>query len=161
MGALANQRHERFCLLIVQGNSAEAAYEKAGYKGKQANAKRLTKNDLVQRRVTELQRQERRRMGVTRESQAAEFEEIRDAAAAAGQYGAAAKAQECISKLHGLFIDKKVLGLTNIDNMSEQQLLEFLGGEPGEEELELLAHDRPQIEAKVIGTQDVDSAKED
>ena len=55
MPILANQRHERFAQLLVQGLTADAAYEAAGYKRNDGNASRLNGNDKVRERVAELQ----------------------------------------------------------------------------------------------------------
>ena len=54
MPALKNIRHERFCLELIKGKSATEAFVKAGYKDNPQNAGRLTKNEMVRRRIAEL-----------------------------------------------------------------------------------------------------------
>ena len=54
MTALANAKHERFAQLLFQGKPASAAYAEASYKPDDGNAARLTGNDKVQARLSEL-----------------------------------------------------------------------------------------------------------
>jgi phage terminase small subunit len=44
MGELNNPRHERFAQELAAGNSADAAYEAAGYRKHRGNAARLNRN---------------------------------------------------------------------------------------------------------------------
>ena len=55
MPALSNPKHERFALALAKGMSQAEAYADAGYKPSEPNASRLTRNDKVQARVSELQ----------------------------------------------------------------------------------------------------------
>lgn len=55
MPALSNTRHERFAQELAKGKSQTEAYAEAGYKPSEPNASRLTRNDKVQARVSELQ----------------------------------------------------------------------------------------------------------
>lgn len=54
MGALVNQRHERFAQSLAKGMTADAAYVAAGFKANPGNCIRLKGNESVQERVTEL-----------------------------------------------------------------------------------------------------------
>jgi hypothetical protein len=54
MPVLKNPRHERFAQLVASGISANAAFTQVGYKGPQ-NSSRLSRNELVARRIEELQ----------------------------------------------------------------------------------------------------------
>jgi len=55
MPALKNARQERFAQEIAKGATADAAYAEAGYRPHRANAARMSANEDVRRRVTELQ----------------------------------------------------------------------------------------------------------
>lgn len=58
MAILKNQKHERFALLVAQGESGSAAYREVyGRKGAvaDANASRLLRNAKVRARIAELQ----------------------------------------------------------------------------------------------------------
>lgn len=56
MGKLTNPKHERFAVLVAKGNPARRAYVLAyGIDEPQQNEDRLTKNDLVRKRIEELQ----------------------------------------------------------------------------------------------------------
>jgi phage terminase small subunit len=55
MPVLQNPRHEAFAQALAKGKSADEAYAQAGYRPSRHNASRLTTNDNVRKRVTELQ----------------------------------------------------------------------------------------------------------
>ena len=55
MPTLKNDRHEKFCHALVQGNSKADAYIIAGYKASQANCSTLAKRQDIQDRLAELQ----------------------------------------------------------------------------------------------------------
>jgi hypothetical protein len=48
MGTLTNPRHERFVQALFEGETADAAYAKAGYKPNDGNCIRLKGNERVQ-----------------------------------------------------------------------------------------------------------------
>ena len=56
---------------------------------------------------------------------------------------AANKALELLGKEHRMFIDRRLLGVRYIDDMSEEEILEFLGGEPAPEEIRTAAGSPP------------------
>ena len=60
---------------------------------------------------------------------------------------AANKALELLGKEHKMFIDRRLLGVRNIDDMTEEEILEFLGGEPEAEELRKAAGAHPPSHA--------------
>lgn len=55
MPALKNAKHERFAQELAKGETADAAYENAGYKPNRGNATRLKANESVAARVAEIQ----------------------------------------------------------------------------------------------------------
>jgi hypothetical protein len=60
MPILQNPRHEKFAQLVASGISANAAFTQVGYKGPQ-NSPRLSRNELVARRIEELQERNERK----------------------------------------------------------------------------------------------------
>ena len=54
MPSLRNPKHERFAQLVASGMTAQNAFTQAGFKAKQ-NAPRLRNNELVSKRIEELQ----------------------------------------------------------------------------------------------------------
>ena len=56
MAGPRNVRHEKFCQALLEGKSATAAYEAAGYgQGDDGNAARLRVNPRIEERLAELQ----------------------------------------------------------------------------------------------------------
>lgn len=54
MPALKNIRWERFCQGLLEGKTADQAYEDAGYKPNRGNAATLKANQIIQARLEEL-----------------------------------------------------------------------------------------------------------
>lgn len=54
MPPLRNTRHEKFCLLLVDGKPASHAYPEAGYKEHRHNAATLARSKHIQARVAEI-----------------------------------------------------------------------------------------------------------
>lgn len=65
MGVLANQRHELFAQGLAKGLPASTAYAEAGFKPHEGNASRLSRNEKVQARVTELKERAAARTEIT------------------------------------------------------------------------------------------------
>lgn len=104
-------RQEKFCLLIVQGETKPTAYEQAGYSVKsktvaQVQASKLLRMPNIQNRIQGLQGQLQRRTLITLESLTDDLIEIRQAARAAGSFGPAVQATQTIAKLHGFMVDR-------------------------------------------------------
>jgi phage terminase small subunit len=55
MGEIQNPRYERFAQELAAGNSADSAYEAAGYRKHRGNAARLSANERIKNRVREIQ----------------------------------------------------------------------------------------------------------
>jgi phage terminase small subunit len=64
-GPLKNARHERFAQELAKGSTADAAYVAAGYRPDRKNAARLTTNDAVRARITELKSRAAARTEIT------------------------------------------------------------------------------------------------
>ena len=55
MPELKNQKHEAFAQQLAKGETADAAYRKAGYSANRGNASRLKANDSIRQRIAEIQ----------------------------------------------------------------------------------------------------------
>jgi phage terminase small subunit len=80
MPPLNNNRHERFCQFLLQGESATDAHEHAGFVRDDGNATRLRQNPKVQARLAELQAEVAKKTTVTVEGLINELEEARQRA---------------------------------------------------------------------------------
>lgn len=65
MSVLKNQRYELFAQGLAKGLSQDAAYEAAGFKPSRSNASRLSTNENVIARVTELKERAAARTEIT------------------------------------------------------------------------------------------------
>ncbi len=65
MSVLKNQRHEVFAQGLAKGMSASAAYAEAGFNPHEGNASRLSGNEKVRKRVTELKERAAARTEIT------------------------------------------------------------------------------------------------
>jgi hypothetical protein len=68
MGELANPRYEHFAQELAAGNTADGAYEAAGYRKHRGNAARLSANERIKDRVREIQAIGAERAAVTVQS---------------------------------------------------------------------------------------------
>lgn len=67
MPVLPNSRHERFAQELAKGRTADDAYAAAGFKPDRGNASRLTANDSIKARVTEILARGAERAAITEE----------------------------------------------------------------------------------------------
>jgi Terminase small subunit len=109
-GPLRNPRHETFVQLLLQGETATDAHEKAGYARDDANATRLAKNPAVIERLTELQNAVAEKTQVTVESLVNELEEARKRADSLDQLSAVVKAISEKARISGLMVQKVEVG---------------------------------------------------
>lgn len=109
MPILPNPRHESFAQALAKGKSATEAYTLAGYKGDRTAASRLSTNVNVRARVDELQGKVAKKVEVTVESLAAEYDEVRQLAITEKQLGAANQSTAGKAKLFGLGIENRRL----------------------------------------------------
>lgn len=106
MPALSNPKHERFAQELSKGKSQADAYAEAGYAPSEPNASRLTRNDKVQARVSEIQNRAVIRTEITLASLMEEAAIIQAGALEAKQYSAATAALTAKAKLAGLWVEK-------------------------------------------------------
>jgi Terminase small subunit len=106
MPALDNPRWEKFAQFRASGLPAYQAYLAAGYRCSDAvamsRASELGRKGKVFARLRELNQELAEKMGVTRESLAREYDQIAQAAFAAGQFAAAKGAVEAKQGVLGL-----------------------------------------------------------
>ena len=114
MAPLANSRHEAFARALFErpntGLSQGECYTQAGYKARGHSAEelgsRLSKVELVRKRVAELQTAVAKKTAITIESICAELDEANQVAKANGQAAAMVSASTLRAKLAGLLRDK-------------------------------------------------------
>jgi phage terminase small subunit len=107
MGELANSRYERFAQELAAGNTADGAYEAAGYRKHRGNAARLSANESIKDRVREIQAMGAERAAVTLQSLIDEAEQARIKAMESPNGAAAAvSAITAKAKLAGLWHEK-------------------------------------------------------
>lgn len=106
MPVLKNPRHEAFAQALAKGETADQAYQSAGYKEDRGHASRLAANGSIRQRLTELQSAAAERTLVTIDSITRELDEDRELARSVKQAAAAITATVNKAKLHGLMTDK-------------------------------------------------------
>lgn len=106
-GPLKNARHERFAQERAKGKSVDASYSAAGFKPHRGNAHRLSTNESVVARVTELQTRAAEKAEVTVADIARQLDEDREFAKTCGQAGAAVSASLGKAKVLGLIVDRQ------------------------------------------------------
>ena len=106
MPVLRNPRHEKFAQLVASGMTAQAAFTQAGYPSPQ-NAPRLRSNELVAKRIEELQARNERKAelaALTRDELIGILTEIVQATRARlpeARLGDGIKAAEMLAKMCG------------------------------------------------------------
>ena len=107
MRELTNPRYERFAQELAAGNTADGAYEAAGYRKHRGNAARLSANERIKNRVREIQSIGAERAAVTVQSLIDETEQARIKATESPNGAAAAvSAITAKAKLAGLWREK-------------------------------------------------------
>ena len=147
MPVLKNTRHERFAQALSLGKTATEAHKSAGYKPDRGNATRLTANNSIRARVSELQGKIAAKAAVSVLSLTEELEQARSMAIIEKQTSAAVAATMGKAKLHGLIVEKRhhsgAVGTYDLSKVSDADLdrLESIlgpiadtGGDPGGEE---------------------------
>jgi phage terminase small subunit len=107
MGELTNPRYERFAQELAAGNTADGAYEAAGYRKHRGNAARLSAKEHIKNRVREIQAVGAEYAAVTVQSLIDEAEQARIKAMESPNGAAAAvSAITAKAKLAGLWQEK-------------------------------------------------------
>ena len=107
-------KQQRFVAEYLIDLNATQAYIRAGYSANGAGqgAERLLKNVEVCAAVAEGQGKKADKLEITAEKVLRNLEEARDAAMAAGQYGAAIRAAELHGKHVGMFVERRETVIT-------------------------------------------------
>lgn len=127
MPRLKNLKHEKFAQLIASGKTLSDSYLEAGFlaKGRGAqvnNGSRLRNRPDVSARIEELVIQGARKAQVGAADVIQMLLEDRKLARELGQAGPAIRADELLGKAAGLFIDRRELRISVLDDLSPDQL---------------------------------------
>jgi len=111
-------RQERFCLLIIKGETGTKAYVKAGYAASNTNiakvaASRLLTNVNVQARIADLRARAAQKASISLEKLTDELMAITAQARQLDQPAAATGALALVARLHGLLVDHKQVDITH------------------------------------------------
>jgi hypothetical protein len=107
-GPLKNPKHETFVQLLLQGETAIDAHERAGFARSDANSSRLKANPKVAERLAELQSEITEKTVTTVEGLIAELEQARVQASSLNQLSAATAAILGKAKISGLMAPQKI-----------------------------------------------------
>jgi Terminase small subunit len=134
MPPLQNERQERFCLEIMQGKSATAAYIAAGFspRGARGSACKLQANASIAARVAELKQRAANGAVMSAQRVLERLTEI----ATGPRDPISLRALELLGRHHELFGDRRVGGLninvkTDFDRLPTAQLIAIIEGEGG------------------------------
>jgi phage terminase small subunit len=134
MTALKNARHERFAQELAKGETADAAYEAAGYSANRGNATRLKANESVAARVAEIQGRAAQRVEITVASitdRLLKIAERGEKSNDAPKLSVARAALMDAAKLNGLVVDKSE-GSLSVTPMPT--VIEFVAPDVGADE---------------------------
>ena len=112
MPPLDNPRWERFARALFEGETADAAFVKAGYSKNRGNASRLKANESILARVAELQAAAAKSSEVTVKSLLDELEQARVQATSLRQFSAVVRSIESKARISGLLTEK--IEVTNV-----------------------------------------------
>jgi hypothetical protein len=124
---LPKARHEAFCRHLAAGLRELEAYRKAGYNGTKQGANRLALKEHIRGRMRYLKEQAAERTIVTVADIAVQLDDDREFARVNKSASAAVQATMGKAKVLGLIVDRHVLGLKRIEDMTEQELRALLG----------------------------------
>ncbi len=127
-----NARQELFVQGLLVGKSADQAYADAGYKPSRPHASRLATNGNVLARLAELRKPVTKAAQVTLEGHLRDLKIVRNMATAAGQFGAAITAEVNRGKAAGLYVERRVIGMKRLEDMTDEEL-EYVLGDLGAE----------------------------
>ena len=142
MPVLSNARRERFAQLMAEGKNPKEAHGEAGFKAHYGNALKLAQDPEVAARIAELQAEIAHDMVADRAYVMNRLVTNVERCMVNGENynpNAANRSLELIGKQLGMFVDRRMLGVQRIEDMTEEEILEFLGGEPTPEELRAAA----------------------
>lgn len=140
---LSNTRHEKFAQELAQGRSADEAYKLAGFKAHRGNASRLSANENILRRVSELQFKAALKVEASVEGLATELEQARQIALSERQASAAVQATMGKAKLFGLGKEtRRIEGTVHVTTFNTQDLAKLTDEELDQLEQAILTMQR-------------------
>tara|TARA_R110000744_G_scaffold95140_1_gene183914 strand:+ start:97 stop:618 length:522 start_codon:yes stop_codon:yes gene_type:complete len=98
----------------------------AGYKSPNVRAVQLLKNPVVRERMEEMRNALESKYGVTITKSVRDMQRLRDEAWAAGNFGAAIKAEELRLKVTGLMVARSHVTHENVESLTREQIVEQL-----------------------------------
>tara|TARA_R110002153_G_scaffold39298_1_gene113307 strand:- start:73 stop:594 length:522 start_codon:yes stop_codon:yes gene_type:complete len=107
---------------MTQTGAARAA----GYKSPNVRAVQLLKNPVVRERMEEMRNALESKYGVTITKSVRDMQRLRDEAWAAGNFGAAIKAEELRLKVTGLMVARSHVTHENVESLTREQIVEQL-----------------------------------
>ena len=107
---------------MTQTGAARAA----GYKTPNVRAVQLLKNPVVRERMEEMRNALESKYGVTITKSVRDMQRLRDEAWAAGNFGAAIKAEELRLKVTGLMVARSHVTHENVESLTREQIVEQL-----------------------------------
>ena len=111
-------KQERFCLLIVKGETNSKAYDLAGYQTSsrrvtEVNASKLLRSPSIQAKIAELQRYAAQKALINLESLTEDLLRLRERSVELEQMSAAISAHALLARLHGLLVDHKTVDVVH------------------------------------------------
>jgi phage terminase small subunit len=140
MGVLSNPKHERFAQHLFKGETADKAYQLAGYKENRGNACRLTQDENIVKRVEELQERAALRVEVSVASLTEDLLAMKEQllGSSLDETGGSSHqhlntARQCImdvAKLNGLIVDRSENRNTNqnVSDLNDDELERIAAG---------------------------------
>lgn len=127
MAVLFNPRHEKFAQFLAQGLDQSLAYTKAGFSAKtdnaiRASASRLAKDPDIQQRILEINTKGAKRAEITRARINEMLLEVYELSKGYKQMSTAARTAELLGKDIGMFVDRKEMKVSVLDELSDDQL---------------------------------------
>jgi phage terminase small subunit len=153
-------KHKKFCRLYVQGMSAAAAARKSGFTTNMISSKvqgsaMIRKNPLVVNHIIELLTKDKERSDVSMETHLTELSHLRDQAVDTGQVAAAISAEVSRGRAAGLYIDRKEVTVSKVENMTTEELFTRLQEIMNKSNMKVIEHEErkehiPVLEAKPV-----------
>jgi phage terminase small subunit len=126
-GRRLNPQQQKFLDNYVHKDMTQtAAARAAGYAHPNVRAVQLLNNPVVRERMEEMRQELESKYGVTITKSVRDMQRLRDEAWAAGNFGAAIRAEELRLKVTGLMVTRQHITHEHVDNMSREQIVEQL-----------------------------------